>query len=528
MPCEIKLISSNSTGLHIAEEACFGVLPDPENTTVWYEQEPNSYDDFTANYTSVKRDPITATRKNKKGAIVSEEVSNGFTCDFTKSNLTRFLQGFFFADARQPASIKTQLNGVTKTLTSAAMGNANGGLDDSFSYASNHLDGAGYAVGDLIKKYGWDEPLDNGVAKILTVGTTALTCTSDVARTNRTIASPPANAGFEVVGIEFASGDVSVSFVSSVLALTSTVYNFSTNTNLFPGQWIYLGADGAKKFDNNVGFARIRSITANTLVLEAPTWTPATESGTGKVIRLFFGISIKDESIPALIKRRTYQIERSLGLSTEGNSQAEYQEGCVPNEFKVTFPTREKITASLGFMGAKSTERSGLGSDLIKLGTRVSALKEAAINSSSHLRVMRMGLTDDTSMVSSLFAYLTEASLTISNGITIQPALGLLGGLEATSGNFMVSGSVQAYFANVAAKTAIRKLSDVNLTFIVCAYNAGSIFDLPKIGVSGGSLDVSKDAPIMMPLESEAYEGKHGYTAIFTEFRYLPTIAMPS
>ena len=526
--CPTLLISGNYAGLSIAEEACPGVLPSPESNTKWYEQDVNDFNDFKTTYESISKNTINAKRKNRKGSTVSEQASGGFNTDIGKSNLTRLLQGFFFANARQPADIKNQLNGTQYTLAGADMADANGGLDDSFTYASGHLDTAGFAVSDLIYKYGWDDLLDNGLAKVLTVGSTALTCTADVTRTNNTIASPPTNAGFRVVGIQFDSADAEISYVSSILALTTSTYDFTANVNLFEGMWIFLGGDATgNKFANNVGYARIREITENALILEEPTWTPATEGGTGKAIRLFFGTTIKDEDTVNLIKQRTYQLERSLGLSSEGNTQAQYVLGAIANELKVNIPAKSKATADLGFIGTSSEVRSGTGSDLIKAGTRVPFIDEDPVNTSTDVYLMRMGLTNDTSLVTTLFAFLTESNLTISNGATPQPAIGLLGALALTVGNFDVKGSVTAYFTTTEAIAAIKYLKNVSLTYILAKNNAGLVFDLPKVGLMGGDVDVKKDSPILLPLEASAFEGPHGYTASYTEFTYLPDVAMP-
>lgn len=527
--CPTLIISSNLTGLNIAEETCPGVLPSPESNTKWYEQDVNDYNDFKTSYESVSKNTINAKRKNRKGSTVKEDASGGFNTDVTKSNLTRLLQGFFFADARQPSSIKNQLNGTKYTLATADMGVANGGLDDAFTYASGHLTNAGFAVNDLIYKNGWDDLLDNGLAKVLTVGATSLTCTADVLRTNNTISSPPATGGFDIVGIEFESADANISYVSNILALTTTSYDFTANAHLFEGQWIFLGGDATvNKFANNLGYARIREITAKALVLEEPTWTPITETGTGKKIRLFFGTTIMDEDNVNLIKQRTYQLERTLGLSTEGKTQAEYVIGAIANEFKINIPAQSKATADLNYIGTKGEVRSGLGSDLVKQGTRIPFIDEDPINTSSNVYLMRMGLTDETSMLTSLFAYITEGSLTISNGATPQPAVGILGALALTVGNFDVQGSVTAYFTTTEAKSAIKELKNVSLTFILALDNAGLILDTPKVGLSGGSIDVKKDSPITIPLEAMASVGAHGYTASYTQFYYLPTVAMPS
>ena len=290
-------IDSNITGLAFAEETALKTLP---VTPVWYGLEPNSYSDFGGELSTVARAPIDPSRQNKKGTITDLDASGGFNIDFTKSNLTRLLQGFFFADARELPATKP-LNAAAVALTSVNSGTK------TYAAASGL---AAFVAGQLVFASGFANAANNGLKTVAssTAGTVV------VAETVVTEASPPAAAKLETVGFQFASADINLAVVSGVPSLVATAADFTTLPGLIPGLWVFIGGDAAgTTFANNVGYARIKSIAAKAIVFDDTTFTPATEAGTGKTIRLFVGTVIRNEKTPSLIKRRSYNIERQLG-----------------------------------------------------------------------------------------------------------------------------------------------------------------------------------------------------------------------
>ena len=515
--CEIAKIDSNITGLSYAEEVCLKQLPtlaDDGADPVWYGLEPNSYSDFGGELSTVARAPIDPSRQNKKGAITDLDASGGFNSDFTKTNLARLLQGFFFADARQmPAT--APMNGAAIALT--------GVTASSKTYAA----ASGLAVftaNMLVFASGFANASNNGVKSVAssTAGTVVV---------NETLvdeAAPPAGSKLEAVGRQLAAADANIAVTSGVVSLIVTAGDFTTMPELFPGRWVFIGGDAAaNRFANNVGFARIKTVSAKALVFDDVTWSAANETGTGKSIRLFVGTVIKNEKDPALIKRRSYNVERTLG-NGENGVQCEYLEGAVANEFTLNVPQADKLNADLSFVACDNTYRSGDPGDERKVGTRVSAPGEDAYNTSSDIYRIKMSVHDAASSnPAALFGYVSEANVSINNNVTPNKAVGVLGAFDTSAGNFEVGGSITAYFTTVAAVKAVRANADVGLSIIAAAKNAGFIFDIPLLGLGGGRLNVEKDAPITVPLEPAGAENANGYTMLYEVFSYLPSVAMP-
>ncbi|QBZ71754.1 hypothetical protein [Pseudomonas phage KP1] len=515
MPCEIAKIDSNITGLAYAEEECLKQLPGVGGAdAVWRGLEPNSYSDFGGELSTVARAPIDPSRQNKKGTITDLDASGGFNSDFTKTNLTRLMQGFFFADAREMPS--------TRPMNAAAI--AISGVVASTKTYTIASGGAAFVAGMLVFASGFANAANNGVKTVASsTGTTIVVNEVLVDE-----ASPPAGVKIEAVGRQLASADANIAVTGSVASLIVTAGDFTTMPELFPGRWLFLGGDAVgNRFANNVGFARIASVAAKALIFDDVTWTAANETGTGKTIRLFVGTVIKNEKDPALIKRRSYNIERQLG-NGENGVQAEYLEGAVANEFTLNIPQAEKLNADISFIACDNTHRSGDPGDTIKAGSRISAPGEDAYNTSSDVYRIKMHVHDAASSnPSALFGYVSEASVSINNSITPNKAVGILGAFDVSAGNFEVGGSITAYFTTVAAVKAVRANADVGLSVIVAAKNAGFLFDIPLLGLGGGRLNVEKDAPITVPLEPAGAENANGYTMLYETFAYLPSVAMP-
>lgn len=507
-------IDSNVAGLSIAEETTLKVLPGAsEVDAVWQELEPNSFSDFGGTFKNVQRAPINASRQNKKGKITDLDATGGFNIDFTQNNLTKPLQGFFFADAREKADTQS-LNAAKIALTTVT------------SPANEVSAAAGLGVfkpNHLVLASGFGLAANNGLAKVSAAIATKVTLTKTMAAE----AVAPATARLQAVGYEFPVGDVGLVVTGATeIKMTSTLANLNT-LGLTVGEWIFIGGDlaGSCFATGGTGFARIASILAGAITFDETTFTPATDTGATKTIRIFFGLVIRNEKDVALIKRRSYNLERQLGSDDDG-IQSEYLLGSIPNEITIKIPKADKINCDLSFTAMDYVVRTG--AEGIKAGTRLAAAGEDAFNTSSDVYRLKMSIFDTAALnQAALFGFVSDGSISIKNNVTPDKAVSVLGAFDATAGNFTVGGNINAYFSTVEAVAAIRNNSDIALNVILCQNNAGSVFDIPALTLGNGKLSVQKDQPITVPLDTPANENANGYTALYNTFAYLPDIAMP-
>lgn len=514
MACPNYKIDSNSTGLRFAEEICLKQLPtlaadgrDP----VWYALEPNSYADLGGQVTTVARNPINQSRQQKKGKVTDIEAGGGFNQDLTFFNFTRLLQGAMFADLRQKKST-VPMNG-TKYATSGVTA-----ADDTYTLAAGG--GTGFVANHLVLAENYGVAANNGIKTV--ASSTSTTVVVNEALIDE--ASPPATAGLSVVGYRGASGTLSIALSGSLVRLVSTAGVDFTTLGLIPGEWVYVGGDQTVNgFEDNGGFARIGAIAAGYLEFDKVDWTATAEAGTGKLIHIYFGDVLKNESDPALIKRRTYQLERTLGQDADG-TMSEYLIGAVVNEMTVNMPQAEKVTVDMTFMACDHQVRNGATG--VKGGTRVGVVEGDAFNTSNDfVRIKLASVSDVNAAPAPLFAFSNDLTLTLNNNASMNKAVGVLGAFEISVGTFAVGGSLTAYFASAESVQAVRNNADITIDAIMVVNNQGILYDVPLLSLGNGRLNVEQDQPITIPLDTNAAESKFGHTLLMQFFSYLPNAA---
>ena len=549
---ETNKIDSNVTGLRIAAEETLGVLP---ASPVWYDLEPNSYNDFGGNLSLLARNPINPGRQRKKGVITDLDASGGFNQDLTFSNLSHMWEGLFLANKQEKFNKLSDGTGATSPIESI-------GVSDDM-VVDVDVSALIYA-GDLVWSEGWADAGNNGLLEVASVSTDTITFVQTLTAT----ATAPSGASIRVVGHEFAVGDLDVTATAGSLPrLTSTAKDF-TELGLIAGETIFIGGDtitsGGDMFTDveNNGFARISATpTANEMILDKTgggtdgETEMSTVADTTQLVRIWFGDYVRNVSaLSTAFNRETYHVERSLGIPRPTSApleiQSEVLKGAIVNEFAMNIAQGDKITTDWTFIGTDNVQLDGanpgagggderLTSD--NTGSIATIETATAYNTSSDfsrikLSVLRptQGGVAELAAPIPLFAYVTDLTLSLTNNATPNKAVGTLGAFDVTAGTVEVSGDITAYFADVAATQAVRNNSDVTLDIAmvkdfgtgVLSRKAGIHIDLPLIGLGDGRLTVSQDEAIQLPLTTDAAEYENfGHTMMLTEFTYLPDAA---
>jgi hypothetical protein len=631
--CVTFKVDSNATGLSFAEEVCAKQLPtlaDDGHDPTWYDQEPNSYNDFGGDIKTIARKPLNQSRQQAKGTAVDLDAAGGYNQDFTQHNTNRLLQGFFFANMREKPTTKP-MNGDQIDVTSADNGTSTFILDEGgtrfYPGAIIYVSGPGVVNADnlgvftvtdstdttievdatlvdetfsgevIITLVGYEfdvgevslvAPADTATltntntpvaaSQILTIANTfnavadetvtigdrtytwkAAAAAPDevtiggtrlVSVTNLTatinggnLLTPIANADFvatdnadgtmtinaRIAGTQFNSIATTETMTHGSWGAGSTAGGTGTSFALFdliPGEWLFMGGDGTTDiFAENVGFARVGSLTATGIIFDKTTWAVSAVVAGALTVKLYFGSVLKNEFTPDLITTKYFQFERTLGQDEVG-VQAEYLKGAVANEMTFNIETADKVTIDLGFMASDVEYRTG--TEGVKAGSHIQPLGEDAYNTSSDVYRLRLSkVVQGNSYPDAFFGYVTKGTVTINNNVESIKAIAAFGGIDVNVGNFEVGGELTALFQNVGQNKSIRANDDITLDMIFAKQNHGYVFDIPLLALGGGRLDISENKPITVPLEQFGAKNSNNYTLLFTTFDYLPDVAMP-
>lgn len=518
---QVATISSNRTAAYYAVEDSPKTLP---GTPDWYELEPNSYGDFGAQITRVPRQPISADRQLKKGPITDLDASSSFQMDLTQENFPGLAAGFFRAAVRAKAEL------AVATVNT-------GGATDDFEPASG---GDSYYANDLLYAQGFDDAANNGLHVVsgTPTGTEIIVTTTLTENTGQ-------SGTIRKVGHQFASADfrVDASGTWPVLTTEGGGKDMTELGLIGAGEWLYIGSDEANtSFANavNNGWVRVRAVAANALTVDKASATMATDTGSGKTIRIYFASRVlKNETTQTLIVQNTYQLERQLGAPDDAapsEIQSEYVTGAVPNEFTLTVGTADKVVGDLSFVGMDYETRTG--STGIKTGNRHAVTEADAFNTSSSFKRLRMYVwADGDEFPSNLFTYLQDLALTLTNNSDPNKAVNVLGAASINDGFFQVTGQANAYFNNVAQQAAVRANSDSTLDFVMAQDNAvlgnaqGINIDVPLIGLGDGQNNVEQNSPMLTPVAIEGFDGAKldsalSHTLWMGWWDYLPDVAV--
>lgn len=499
---DVKKIDSSSVGLYIAKEETIGKLP---VTPIWKQQEPKEISDVGGEITTTARTIIRPDRQNSRGAVTDLSASAGFTQELSQNNTTDLMQGFLFALAHEPFTTKPiNTAGTTVSVTS-----------DGYALTDTSFVTTGVKANCLVKASGFKSSANNGLKVVTNVASGVISVAG--------VATEAVGDGVvQVVGYRATTASIATDgYVTLAFAGADTL-------GLEVGQWIFVGGDTNKFATNGAFYARVSAIATDTLTLDYSTAENELVAETADTLDIFIGINLHNEKDVDKIVRTTYCIEEQLGFADEERTipQAQYVHGCVANELTLSLEQGALSDVEFSFMGCKISVKKGE----LASGTRVDALNEKGYNNANevYLACLSTVNNDPTSTVPvPFFHYMNSTTIAINNNASENKAVGVLGNFDISVGKMDCTASPSGiYFSDVNTIKSMWENIDCGMQIIVSRNNEGMIFDVPMLGLGSSIPSVSEDEPITMDLEANGAKSKYGYTFCYTNFQYLPTIAM--
>lgn len=289
--------------------------------------------------------------------------------------------------------------------------------------------GTSFISGHLVRATGFNTALNNtitGAAKVSASSAATVTMAGG-GLTTAVEAAPPIGATLQVVGFQFASGDLT----ATASGLACTAGDFTT-IGLTVGKWIKIGGTAAgERFSTvaaNNGWARVTAIAAKTLTLDNLPTGWGVDAGTGKTIDIWYGDTIKNGTTV-----RSFTIEKGFLDVTQYFTY----KGMVVNNMSLSLSAQNIMTGSFSFMGM--THAAGVSS----LGTPYAASTEDVLSSMANVGRMAEG-----GVVLGPTNYAQSLSVQIQNNLRAQPAVGVLGSIGVGTGRCDVSGNLTCYFSD--------------------------------------------------------------------------------
>lgn len=492
MSCEdVIAADSKATGLAVTKDD----MPATASTQ-WLYMEPNEISSLAASIDTTARDPMTKDRQRRKGTITSLSAAPQFTADTTLEMIHYFGPAALF-------SLWKGLQTGSYDVTTAT---------NSSSTYTVEVGGATLVAGSLVYATGFMNAENNGL-KVVGSGST----TSTVVVTDTLVdESAGSSARLYFVGVRGASGDIQIDANGDLI---STILDFTT-LGLYVGQFIHIGGaeavnqlDGALNSNGETTKARIASISANKLELEARELTFTTDAGTGKLVDLYFSAFCRNVSVgDADFLKQWFHMEAEYNTDP---MLYERIDCCVLNTLTLNNSLQDKSTIELGFVG-KDVEAP---TETEQLGVKSNQTATEAFNTTADITRLRIRNVDDEGLTS----YFKDTNISINNNVAAEYVLGSLPAEFMNFGNFEVDVDTSVVFTDGMVLAAIRNNTTLGMDLAFSNNDGGFVFDMPAGTFGDGSKTFNADAKITLTTPFAAHlDNDRGYTASLSFFWYLP------
>lgn len=506
---------------NVTLQASVETVPGTTDTSpTWYLLEPNTVTKFGATVKTEARAPISKLRQQRYGTVVDLDSGAEFAHDVTQTALDVFMEGFFFALARNR---DCRFVGEPVTSSGYTIPAATSGQAAKFQWVSGGPISLVYARGYANAGNNGQHALTSDLAASATaIPITSLTVES----------SPPANVEVELCGVRATAGDLALTIAAVVSGISPPIGTLASGSNsvsgsskidfttlgLTVGQFIHIGGLlDANRFAGagsikSYGYARIRSIAAAAITVDKMSATLIASDGTstgsaGSLIPvdLLFGRFHRNVAVDNVdYLERSFSLEASwptLGVDGSGTTpQYSYSVGNYCDKIAMKLPLSKKAEATFTFTGfdtpPPTTSRNATAN------APILPSKVEAFNTTADIARLRVTNIDETGLTTDF----KDLTINIGNAASAEKVIGKLGAKFMNFGNFTVDMDVTLIFTNDQVIDAVRNNTLTSFDFILRDNDGAIVWDIPSFTLGDGSLELPVNQSVNIKIKGTAVQ----------------------
>ncbi len=449
----------------MAREATPGTQP----TTGWVQMQPNQGGivKFRRQNIVVERHILSPNLTPEAGEVVGYDVQPELTMDLTKDVLDNWLEMTFRSTLKHSGG-----SGLSKFFPTAVTN----GVPSFWTVAAS----GALPANVLVRGSGFTNAANNGL-HVLAAGSTATSIKTNDALVTEV---PPAGAILTVAGVQGASGDLGLDASGN---LTSTVLDFTT-LGLNVEQMVYIGdptsgAAFAFATAGYVGPAIIAAIAAHKITFKRRAWTVGSaDTGVGKTIRILFQAMVQNVPIdPTGANGYLLQPTTSLEVAepgSAGSTDYTYLNGVAIGGMDLDVSLESKVTVKITMVGRvvglpTSARSSGPSTALTPLQTDI-------FTTGANMPDIRILAAADESRIS---AELNKLTVSYKNNAKARKQLGTAGAADVMFGEYLPTGTADAYMLDNTLTKAIDNNTSATLDFLMKSADGGFALDFPLVKI---------------------------------------------
>lgn len=487
-----ELQSTSRTRTSRSREAVFGVI----NTNPVFRQVRLTNNNFTPDIQTVISEEVNPDRQISDLILVGQNANGDMGGEFSfltfDDDLEEALQSLWVSQPNITVlTADTEINDISATAVTVAAGGAN------------------FRTGHLTLMQGNAIPANNRLARVLSSTATVITYG---AATFTAQAAVNAGTSLRVVGLEGAAGDLVATTVGGN-AITSTALNFTT-MDIQPGDWVRIG-DGTSQNSFNTaasnGWERVSAVAANRLSFDIVPAGFASDAGTGKTIRIFFGDRLRNGTT-----KMSTTIERQWLDHTPVSF--EYFTGQTIDTMSIDLEAKSIAKINRTFKGSTAQ----LLTSRVAGATDIPATTTDVMNTSSNVGDIAINGTTVTGP-----NFVMKATIEMANNLDNQDAIMSVGAVGLSNGEFNCSGELNMYFGSPLYYQMLLTSALFGLNIRMAdgsANRQGYMFDMPACEFASGAPTIpGKNQSVMFnPRYQARRHATLGYTIGVNRFWFTP------